>query len=140
MNSGCCKLLWSVRSAWVWPHRHCEAAQTQSFRPAARKGVKMSMYLAYTADYIQQKFDVSRYTLTRVASRPSVAIQLYSAIHYTAVQRYTLSMYTTSTIPLCRSVCSPLHAQHTHYARQPRRRRLSTSVGVGNSRFTPETV
>ena len=27
-----------------------------------------------------------------------------------------------------------------HYARQPRRRRLSTSVGVGNSRFIPETV
>ena len=27
---------------------------------------------------------------TRIASRPSIAIQLYSAIHYTAVQRCTL--------------------------------------------------
>jgi hypothetical protein len=30
---------------------------------------------------------IRRYTRTRVASRPSIAIQLYSAIHYTAVQR-----------------------------------------------------
>ena len=32
---------------------------------------------------------IHRYTRTRVASRPSRAIQLYSAIHYTAVQRCT---------------------------------------------------
>ena len=39
---------------------------------------------------------IHRYTRTRVASRPSRAIQLYSAIHYTAIHRYTLyNLYNT---------------------------------------------
>ena len=44
---------------------------------------------------------IHRYTRTRVASRPSRAIQLYSAIHYTAIHRYTLyNLYNT---PLLRT-------------------------------------
>jgi hypothetical protein len=44
---------------------------------------------------------IRRYTRTRIASRPSRAIQLYSAIHYTAIQLYSAIHYTTSTTPLC---------------------------------------
>ena len=46
-----------------------------------------------------------RYTRTRIASRPSIAIQLYSATQrYTAlyiIQLYSAIHYTTSTTPLC---------------------------------------
>ena len=48
-----------------------------------------------------------RYTLTRIASRPCKAIQLYSAVHYTAVQRYTL--YKFYNTPLGGTVKSTLH-------------------------------
>jgi hypothetical protein len=59
---------------------------------------------------------IHRYTRTRVASRPSRAIQLYSAIQrYTAlyiIQLYIAIHYTTSTTPLWRSTAasqSPIH-------------------------------
>ena len=55
----------------------------------------------YTADYTIREIDSkkSMYSAihrTRIASRPSIAIQLYSAIHYTAIHRYTLyNLYNT---------------------------------------------
>ena len=54
---------------------------------------------------------IHRYTRARVPSRPSRAIQLYSAIqrysiHYTAIHRYTLyNLYNTPLVLLCSAGC-----------------------------------
>ena len=50
------------------------------------------VYRGYTADYTTKTRCIRLYNVHASPRAPCVAIQLYSAIHYTAIHRYTLYM------------------------------------------------
>ena len=81
----------------VHAHAHCDVWAGAAWADLLYSLLYIPLYrkLLYKA----KNRCIRRYTRTRIASRPSIAIQLYSAIHYTAIHRYTLyNLYNT---PLC---------------------------------------